>query len=401
MSPQHIETLKISQFDYELPEDRIAQNPLSVRDESKLLYYKNSKIADNYFKDLPALLPNSVQLIANNAKVIPARLHFYKSSGAKIELFLLEPIAPFTQIERALTVSDTAIWKCMIGNLKRWKDGETLRALLPGIATEVSVSLVSRENQWVEFKWNGGLAFGKILESIGKIPLPPYIKRAANPEDSVSYQTVFAKQEGAVAAPTAGLHFTPSVLSDLRNKQITTEEVTLYVGAGTFAPVMVDYMVNHVMHAEIISVSKHTINQLLNDRIKVAVGTTSLRTLETLYWIGVKLFRKEIEPLNIDKLYPYSFSQLPLDWQSSLMEILNYMEKNKLTDLVAETAIMIMPGYKFSSVNGLITNFHHAKTTLIMLIASFIGHDWQKIYSYALKNDYRFLSYGDSSLLWR
>ena len=401
MISEGLKTVKISQFSYELPEDRTAQTPLLVRDESKLLHYKNGEVESHYFRNISELLPSSIQLIANNAKVIPARMHFYKSSGAKIEVFLLEPIAPFTQMERALGVTDSAIWKCMIGNLKRWKDDEILRCVLEGVEEEISVALISRDKQWVEFKWQSGAPFGKLLELVGKIPLPPYLKREASVQDTVSYQTVFAKVDGAVAAPTAGLHFTNSVFDALHKKQILTEEVTLYVGAGTFAPVTAEHMVNHSMHAEIISVSKHSIQRLINNKVKVAVGTTSLRTLESLYWIGVKLYKKELDPLHIEKLYPYTFSQLPLEWEKSLTGILEYMEQNKLEDLVAETAIMIMPGYNFASVRGLITNFHYPNTTLIMLVASFIGEDWRKVYEYALKNSYRFLSYGDSSLLWR
>ncbi len=398
MIPEKFLNIKLSHFDYLLPEERIAQNPLEKRDQSKLLVYQKGEITNHVFNEIPELLPVNSQLVLNNAKVIPARLSFYRATGAKIEVFLLEPESPFTQMELALRVTGKCIWQCMIGNLKRWKDDEILTLKLNDLV--LNAKLFSREKQLVELSWEGNLPFSTILDLAGKTPLPPYIKRDAEISDLSSYQTVFAKQEGAVAAPTAGLHFSEEVLEKLKKLQIETTEVTLYVGAGTFAPVNVETMVDHEMHAEMISVTAETIEELLEDKIRVAVGTTSLRTLESLYWMGVKIKKNEKEPLTIEKLYPYQFSQLSLTWNESMRELKKYMIKTNLKVITAKTAIMIMPGYKFTSVKALITNFHYPNTTLIMLVTAFIGDDWQKVYKNALDNDYRFLSYGDSSLLW-
>jgi S-adenosylmethionine:tRNA ribosyltransferase-isomerase len=402
MIPEKFLTIKLSQFDYLLPEERIAQKPLEKRDESKLLVYNKGEILNLSFQNLPELLPANSHLVLNNAKVIPARLNFYRATGAKIEVFLLEPESPFNQMELALRVTDKCVWKCMIGNLKRWKNDEILTLNLNNKGNEIFLKarLFSEEKQLVELSWEGNLPFSTILDLAGKTPLPPYIKRDAEISDLSSYQTVFAKQEGAVAAPTAGLHFSEKVLEKIKEKQIETTEVTLYVGAGTFAPVNVESMVDHEMHAEMISVTAESIEELLSDKVRVAVGTTSLRTLESLYWIGVKMYRNEPEPLTIEKLYPYQYSSLPLTWSESMIVLKNYMHQMHLFSIAAKTGIMIMPGYKFTSVKALITNFHYPNTTLMMLVAAFIGDDWQKVYKNALDNDYRFLSYGDSSLLW-
>lgn len=402
MIPEKFLTIKLSHFDFLLPEERIAQKPLEKRDESKLLVYKEGKITNHVFNEINELLPTNSQLVLNNAKVIPARLNFYRATGAKIEVFLLEPESPFTQMELALRVSDKCIWQCMIGNLKRWKEDEILTLNLKNQGHEIllKAKLFSKEKQLVELSWEGNLPFSTILDLAGKTPLPPYIKRDAEISDLSSYQTVFAKQEGAVAAPTAGLHFSEDVLEKLKKKQIETTEVTLYVGAGTFAPVNVEAMVDHEMHAEMISVSAETIEELLKDKLRIAVGTTSLRTLESLYWMGVKMHRKEPNSLTIEKLYPYQFSILPITWEESMKELKNYLQQMNLNVITAKTAIMIMPGYQFTSVKALITNFHYPNTTLIMLVAAFIGEDWQKVYKNALEHNYRFLSYGDSSLLW-
>ncbi len=402
MIPERFKSIKLSNFDYLLPEERIAQKPMGMRDESKLLVYKDGEITNYRFCDLPELLPSNCRLILNNAKVIPARLHFISSKGDKIEVFLLEPESPYTQMELALMVTDNCVWHCMIGNLKRWKENEILTLKLNHFEENIllNAKLVSRKKQLVQLRWEGEISFSSVLELAGKIPLPPYIKREADADDSQSYQTVFAKLPGAVVAPTAGLHFSNEVFDNLKKKQIETTEVTLYVGAGTFAPVKVEAMMYHEMHAEMFSVNKNAIDQLLEENNRIAVGTTSLRTLESLYWIGVKLHNNMSEPFFIEKLFPYSFPSLPLTWNESLNLVKQFMMEMNLEILTAQTAIMIMPGYKFTSVNGLITNFHYPNTTLIMLVAAFIGDDWQKVYSAALDNNYRFLSYGDSSLLW-
>lgn len=394
--------IRIKDYDYELPDSFIAQNPLKTRDEAKLLIYRQGEIEHSIFNKLPKLLPHHSRLVLNNAKVIPARLQFYRATGAKIEVFLLEPKKPFPQIELALAVKDHCIWQCMIGNLKKWKDDEILTIVLKNEECEITLEakLYDREKQWVELSWEGGLPFTEILQLAGKLPLPPYIKREANKNDETTYQTVFAKEEGAVAAPTAGLHFSKAVFSELALKEINQTDVTLYVGAGTFAPVSVENMLEHDMHAEIISVSIEAIDELLEENYRIAVGTTSLRTLESLYWIGVKLFNKDKEPFIIEKLYPYSDFEIIISWNESLEQIKKYLTDTHQRILAAQTAIMIMPGYNFRSVKALITNFHHPKTTLIMLVAAFIGDDWKKVYQSAIENNYRFLSYGDSSLLY-
>ncbi len=403
MIPEKLRKIKLSDFNFAFNEEAIAQNPLEERDTSKLLEYKDGKISHNIFKNLPELLPNHSRLVLNNAKVIPARLKFYKATGAKIEVFLLEPNSPFTQFELALNTKGTCVWQCIIGNLKRWKDDEVLSVSLTNSTSVINLTaqLISRQNQFVKFSWTDSIPFNVILDLAGKTPLPPYIKREANIKDTETYQTVFAKEQGAVAAPTAGLHFSEKVFEDLKSKEILTTELTLFVGAGTFAPVMVENMVDHDMHEEAISVSASSIEELLIENLRIAVGTTSLRTLESLYWIGVKLHTGEQDPLQIEKLYPYQFNHPKLSWSESLHCVNDYLTNQSLDRLVAKTSILIMEGYDFKSVNALITNFHFPNTTLIMLIAAFVGEDWRKIYKEALDNNYRFLSYGDSSLLWR
>jgi len=402
MIPEYIKSIKLSDFDYHLPDSYIAQEPLNKRDESKLLVYDGESITHCIFKELPELLPPGSQLILNNARVIPARLRFFRSSGARIEVFLLEPMLPHAQMELALRVKSKCVWLCMIGNLKRWKNDEVLSIKLDGENATITLNarIYSREEQLVELSWDADHSFSEILDIAGKTPLPPYIKRDADINDLTSYQTVFAKMDGAVAAPTAGLHFSREIFEKMYAKEIKTSEVTLYVGAGTFAPVTVQYMIDHPMHAEMISVDKETIENLCIDQTRIAVGTTSLRTLESLYWIGVKISRKEADPLTIEQLYPYSFPSPPLSWVESIKIIKEYMNNHGIKNLLAKTAIMIMPGYKFMSVNGLITNFHYPNTTLIMLVAAFTGDNWKDIYKEAIENNYRFLSYGDSSLLW-
>ncbi|NUM30792.1 MAG: S-adenosylmethionine:tRNA ribosyltransferase-isomerase [Bacteroidetes bacterium] len=393
MIPEQFKNIKISDFDFAFQESCIAQKPLTNRDESRLLHYKNGKIKHLKFKNLPQILNSNNHLILNNAKVIPARLNFYRKSGAKIEIFILEPENSVNTVEKALSDYNSSVWKCMIGNLKKWKINEVLSTKVNDI--KIEASLISEQNQIVKFMWNDNFSFGEIIELAGKTPLPPYIKRESDENDKITYQTVFAKNPGAVAAPTAGLHFTEKILLEISKKNICTDEITLYVSAGTFAPVKTVKLVDHAMHAEMFSVSKNTIENLKNSKHRIAVGTTSLRTLESLYWIGVKLLKNEENPLFIEKLYPYFFSKLPYSWIESLEAITLFIHENSNNDILAKTEIMIMPGYNFSSVNGLITNFHYPNTTLIMLVAAFIGKDWQKVYKTAIEQNYRFLSYGD------
>jgi S-adenosylmethionine:tRNA ribosyltransferase-isomerase len=403
MNKADINKVKLSDFNYELPEKNIAQEPMEQRDASKLLVYRNSQVSHEKFKDLDQFLTPNQHLVLNNAKVIPARLYFYRSSGAKIEIFLLEPLTPFTVMDRALMAKHKVTWQCMVGNLKRWKPEEILTLILPGnpLETKLNAKLISKESQIVELSWNTEESFSEILEKSGKTPLPPYIKRESEEKDEQSYQTVFAKEAGAVAAPTAGLHFSEDVFNKLQTKGIKISELTLYVGAGTFAPVNTEFMVDHNMHSEMISVKRHWIKEVLNATEIVAVGTTSLRTMESLYWMGVKLSTKTNDPFKLEKLFPYTFLKPPLTWKESLCCLLNYMESHDIEVLQGSTALMILPGYTFMSCITLITNFHFPSTTLIMLVAAFIGDDWKKVYEEALQNNYRFLSYGDSSLLIR
>jgi S-adenosylmethionine:tRNA ribosyltransferase-isomerase len=403
MNKADINKIKLSDFNYELPEKNIAQEPMEQRDASKLLVYRNGQISHEKFKDLDQFLTPNQHLVLNNAKVIPARLYFYRSSGAKIEIFLLEPLTPYTVMDRALMATQKVTWQCMVGNLKRWKPEEILTLILPGnpLETKLSAKLISKESQFVELNWDSDESLSEILERSGKTPLPPYIKRESEQKDEQSYQTVFAKEAGAVAAPTAGLHFSEDVFNKLQTKGIKSSELTLYVGAGTFAPVNTEFMVDHNMHSEMISVKRHWIKEVLNATEIVAVGTTSLRTMESLYWMGVKLSEKSPDPFILEKLFPYTFPIPPITWKESLSCLLNYLESHDIEVIQGSTALMILPGYPFMSATALITNFHFPSTTLIMLVAAFIGDDWKKVYEEALENNYRFLSYGDSSLLWR
>ncbi|MCB9252825.1 MAG: S-adenosylmethionine:tRNA ribosyltransferase-isomerase [Flavobacteriales bacterium] len=399
----NIDHIRLEDYSYDLPEEYIAQKPLPNRDESKMLVYRSGTIKHTHFNNLKNELKEEDLLILNNAKVLPARMHFFRQSGARIEIFLLEPIKPYLQMERALSSTSPVEWKCLIGNLKKWKSNEILSAeLMDGKETfKIFAELVSYDDQIVRIRWDHPTDFTRVLETGGKTPLPPYIKRDAEKKDENSYQTVFATESGAVAAPTAGLHFSRDLLAELKNKKIQFSEITLFVGAGTFAPVTVEYMKDHSMHREVFTVRLETIQQLKKSNRRIAVGTTSIRTLESLYWIGTKIRNRLNDPLNIEALFPYSQSGPELNWEEALESIENHLILKKSDTLRASTALMILPGYEFRSAEGLITNFHSPKTTLIMLVAAFIGKDWRSVYNEALKNNYRFLSYGDSSLLWR
>lgn len=396
--------IDLKAYEYTLPEERIAKFPLEKRDSSKLLHFQNQTIEHLNFSDLPGLLPSDTLLVYNNTKVIPARLIFQRETGAKIEIFLLQPIAPTRVIPEIMLSKKPVIWETMIGNLKKWKEGEILKGKINFQNEEIILSarLVNRENREVEFSWNQDhIAFVDVVEASGEVPLPPYLNRKPVEEDRSRYQTVYSEKEGAVAAPTAGLHFTDEILEKLRQKGVQTEHVTLHVSAGTFQPIKAEVITEHPMHSEQIHIDIQSIRNLVNHQGKiVAVGTTSVRTLESLYWYGVKLIRNEGEDFFITKLYPYgSFEKLP-DFKTSFQTILNLMESRDMETLVGSTEIFIFPGYQFRVVKGLITNFHQPGSTLILLIASILGDRWKTIYEEALTNNYRFLSYGDSSLLW-
>jgi S-adenosylmethionine:tRNA ribosyltransferase-isomerase len=395
-----VKYIQLSDYTYSLPDDRIAYHPHPERDCSKLLHYQSGKIEHRIFKQLPEVLPKNAVLYFNDTRVIPARLIFKKESGAKIEIFLLEPVAPHSLYQLAISAKSPCRWKCSIGNLKRWKDGSLLEKKLE-IDYIIKAELIDRQNGIVEFSWNSSqLLFSEILHEAGKVPLPPYINREVERDDEERYQTVYSAEQGAVAAPTAGLHFTDEVLEELEKKGIRKEFLTLHVSAGTFLPVKSDNMLDHDMHHEQIIIKKENVNTLLQaDKKIIAVGTTAMRTLESLYWWAAKLKIDPQAKFNIEKLFPYEKGLPNISRMEAAQIILDYFERNKIESFTGETSIFIFPGYTFRNCDGLITNFHQPGSTLILLVAAFVGADWQKIYSEALLNNYRFLSYGDSSFL--
>jgi S-adenosylmethionine:tRNA ribosyltransferase-isomerase len=386
------ENIHPEQYTYTLPEEFIAKEPLEDRAGSKLLYYKKGAIKHYGFRDISALLPDHARLIFNDTKVIAARINAFKPTGAKIEVFLLEPVTPTAVMEEAMHQRGSVTWRCMIGNAKKWKTGSHLVLKLED---NVSLTLNRVDDDLVSLDWNSNDTCSRIIEKIGKVPLPPYIDREPTELDIPRYQTVYSKTEGAVAAPTAGLHFTDDVMEAIEAKA-DIDFVTLHVSAGTFQPIKTNAM-EHSMHREEVIVSIETVRKLLDNKFNIAVGTTSMRTLESLYWYGVKLSEGKIE-FAIDKLYPYQAVN-ELNLYESMKRILDYMEANNLQQLRGFTEIFIFPGYEFKVCQGLVTNFHLPGTTLMMLIAAFVGKDWKKVYQEALENRYRFLSYGDSSLL--
>lgn len=415
--PMHPKNLSIADYTYALPHERIAQQPLEQRDQSKLLIYKNGMIHESVFSSISEHLPEKSNMVFNDTKVIHARIIFKNENGASIEVFLLEPVTPFHDMQLAMFQHTACVWKCLIGNVKKWRE----EVLINQIHTddqlgnlEVRLNGKSGDDFLVQFSWTPPEAsFATILQAAGAVPLPPYIKRIAGAGDENRYQTLYAYQDGSVAAPTAGLHFSENVFKALKEKKIQPLFVTLHVGAGTFKPVKAAIMEDHQMHAEQFVVQKETIEQLLliKNHPVVAVGTTSCRTLESLYWLGKKLANGN-EELSVDQWEPYETKHntyntahddefSPFTIHHSLNAILKYLDKKKLNQLTAETRLIIAPGYEFKMVNGLITNFHLPGSTLLLLIAAFIGSDWRKVYAYALEHDFRFLSYGDGSLLWR
>ncbi|MBC3786611.1 S-adenosylmethionine:tRNA ribosyltransferase-isomerase [Spirosoma utsteinense] len=406
--------LRLSQFQYDLPDERIARFPLPQRDASKLLVYQSGRIVHARFTDLPGFLPDRSFLVFNNTKVIPARLHFTKPTGAVIELFLLNPVSgeaspsgePVASqpISLAMEATGSVIWQGMIGNRKRWKPTESLSLTLstPKGTVMLRASWHDIEQSTVQLTWTpADLTFAEVIRYAGEIPLPPYLKRATTETDRETYQTVYSKQEGAVAAPTAGLHFTPAVFDKLKEKAINSDYLTLHVGAGTFQPIKAEDVREHHMHTEQVIYTRQNLNNLLlNLDTLIAVGTTSMRALESLYWMGVKLLRNELNPFQLDQHFAY---QIPTDQQppaeTAIRAVLQYLISTNQESVVAHTGIYITPGYVVKLCKGIITNFHQPGSTLILLIAALIGDDWRTIYKEALANDYRFLSYGDSSLL--
>ncbi len=398
--------ISIEEFDYPLPDERIAKFPLAKRDESKLLLYKDGVIGETQFKHITDHLPAGTLMVFNNTRVIQARLLFQKQTGARIEVFCLEPVAPhdyaliFQQTERCS-------WNCLVGNLKKWKEGPLMRTVVMG-EDEVTLQATKKESHGdshiIEFSWNNPrYSFADLLEAAGILPIPPYLHRETEKSDLQTYQTVYSKIKGSVAAPTAGLHFTPEVLADIDAHGIGREEVTLHVGAGTFKPVKSDTLQGHEMHTEFISVRRSSIERIQQNLGKIiAVGTTSVRTLESLYYMGVTLSKMPnatSEELVVKQWMPYDEANNTLSTYDALQQILDYLDRQQADRLVTATQIIIAPGYTFKVVRGIVTNFHQPKSTLILLISAFVKGNWKPIYRYALEHDFRFLSYGDSSLL--
>jgi S-adenosylmethionine:tRNA ribosyltransferase-isomerase len=379
--------IKKSDFNFDLPEANIAKYPLSSRDDSRLLVYRDGKSEYDSFKNIKEYLPANSLVVMNNAKVIPARLYFKRVSGATIEILLLEPYSP-ANYEESFNSTGTCTWKCIIGNSKKWKDNEVIH--LANNPETISAMLIDRGERIVELSWSSKESFTDLLDSIGELPLPPYLNRATEANDALTYQTVFAKNAGSVAAPTAGLHFTPAVFDSMCQKGIETSELTLHVGAGTFLPVKADNIEDHEMHREYFEVTLHSLNQIINNNVRVAVGTTSLRVLESLYWLGVQLANNK-NGLLVTKMEPYEVTSA-LSYPESMEHIKTYMKTTGIVTLQASTEIMILPHYVPRSVTALITNFHLPESTLLMLIASVVGDSWKAIYTEALQHDFRFLS---------
>lgn len=406
--------IQISDYNYELPDERIAKFPKEQRDHSKLLLYQQGEVGEDMFYNLPKHLPKGALMVMNNTRVIQARLHFRKTNekgentGALIEIFLLEPAEP-SDYEQMFQTTKKCSWLCLVGNLKKWKEGALKRELK--IKDETLTVSASRRgehgtSQWIDFEWdNASISFAEILDAMGELPIPPYLNRETQESDLSTYQTVYSKIKGSVAAPTAGLHFTEKVLNELDAHGIEREELTLHVGAGTFRPVKCATIGEHEMHTEYIAVRRHTIERLIaHEGCAIAVGTTSVRTLESLYYMGLKVIQNpdiKEEELHVSQWEPYNDGCKMDDVRSvdALQALLDWMVRHELTVLHSSTQIIIAPGYDYHIVKMLITNFHQPQSTLLLLVSAFVKGDWHKIYDYALSHDFRFLSYGDSSLL--
>lgn len=407
----HPKNISISDYTYLLPDEKIAAFPLANRDASKLLVYKNESITQDIYQNIAAYLPEKSLLVFNNTKVIQARVLFQKPTGGVIEIFCLEPYEAVNEYSSIMSKAERVKWKCMIGGISKWKEGLLLKkSITPNIDIELSVQLIEKlsDAYVVEFSWQPvELSFAEVLEQMGDIPLPPYIKRKPADTDKERYQTIYAAFDGSVAAPTAGLHFTEQVFSSFKEKNIQSAFVTLHVGAGTFKPVKAALMQAHEMHAEWMDVSIDTIKLLIDssENLITAVGTTSLRTLESLYWMGVKsiLFpESSVEKLTIEQwdVYKEELAETNFTAQEALLALVNWMNKNYCEKIISKTQILIAPGYTFRVAKAIITNFHQPQSTLLLLVAAAIGENWRKIYGYALQNNFRFLSYGDGSLIF-
>lgn len=396
-----LKNIRIADYDYPLPEERIAKFPMEQRDHSKLLCLKDGAISEHHFYDLPTLLPKDTLLVFNDTKVIHARLFFQKETGAVIEVFCLEPHN--MAVSQAFEQHEQCSWVCFIGNNKKWKSGPlTLEFSISN--SQFSIQATRREavgNAWiVDFNWTGELSFAEVIDAAGVIPLPPYLNRKAEESDSIRYQTVYAHHEGSVAAPTAGLHFSPEVFQSLKAKGIETEYITLHVGAGTFKPVSTDTIGEHEMHVEPVHITADNLRRIIAHQGKplIAVGTTTVRTLESLYWFGVQLqANPQLERMHINQWDPYILDT-SLSYTDAYANILRWMENQNTDYLDGETQLMIAPGYRYRIINGLVTNFHQPQSTLLLLVSALIGEQWKACYRYALDHEFRFLSYGDSCL---
>lgn len=398
-----IPDIRISDYSYDLPDERIAKYPLPERDSSKLLVYNEGNCTERVFKELPELLPEGAMMVFNDTKVVPARLFFRRPTGAHIEIFCLEPVLPAEYVS-AFASTECCRWKCVIGNAKRWKDDLIDYDVEAGDLAEMRLQarLIERDGQTgtVEFTWRGGASFSKVLDLCGRVPIPPYLNRETEAIDLDRYQTLYAHVRGSVAAPTAGLHFTEDVLGRIAGRGIDIRNVCLHVGAGTFLPVKTDKVSEHPMHREPVVVSKSLLNELkAKNRPLVAVGTTSVRTLESLYYAGVSCIETG-SPQDVDQWAPY-VREYQYSLEESIGALVDYLERNGLDELKFGTRIIIVPGFRFRIVDKLVTNFHQPQSTLLLLISAFVAGDWHNIYDFALANGFRFLSYGDSSLLTR
>lgn len=405
---QKAQETNIEQFSYNLPEDRIAKYPVEPRDGSQLLVYKDGEIQSDFYYDLHQYIPENSLLIMNNTKVVEARLLFTKNTGSTIELFCLEPHEMYNDITSAMLQTDKVLWKCLVGGAKKWKE-ESLELSFEVDHTSYSLKAEKKEKLsdafLIEFSWNKPeSSFAEILHHAGIIPLPPYLKRNSEEKDKTTYQTIYAEHDGSVAAPTAGLHFTDRVLQNIANKKSSHDFVTLHVGAGTFKPVKSETLSDHEMHAEFIDVSLELITKLIEqNNTLIAVGTTSLRTLESLYWMGVKTLEKPNITLENITVLQWDAYDLPQTYskKEALVGLKNWMIAQKMQRIITKTQLLIAPRYNLKTVDAIITNFHQPQSTLLLLIHAFVGEDWRRIYDYALEHNYRFLSYGDGSILWK
>lgn len=401
----HPKNLSIAGFSYDLPADRIAEYPVTPRDLSKLLIYKKGVISESRYVDISSSLPEKSLLVFNNTKVVEARLLFQKPTGGTIEIFCLEPHEQYGDISTALQQQGKVWWQCLVGGASKWKPGQVLQKRINNNGEEIYLEAKYIEKKAgsfiIELSWQpAAMSFAELLHHAGAIPLPPYIKRKAAAADSETYQTIYARMDGSVAAPTAGLHFTEHIFEQFRQKNISTAYVTLHVGAGTFKPVKAAILEEHEMHAEYIDVSATTVRQLAAaiDNPVIPVGTTSMRTIESLYWLGVKAANdEEINGLAQWEVYDHPVQDMPA--KKALNSLLLWMEKTNTERLITKTQIIIAPGYQFRIAKGLVTNFHQPQSTLLLLIAALMGDDWKKMYQYALENEFRFLSYGDGCLI--